>query len=107
MEFGPVAMKFYYRKKPESTLLLRLDNKYVVVFENYIKYLGLTLSSLMISAGIDNIASRLPWACYLISMEILFWGGCSHAERILILQKRAVRTRTKEEYLSLCKQQFS
>lgn len=125
-----VVLEFYNRKKPDCSPLLKLDDK-SVKFNESIKYLGITLNTdLRWSEHIGNIAARLSSACYLlrriqylVSQEVLlkiyhgcfhsilnygimFWGASPEAERIFLLQKRAVRLLSKEAFLAHCRPLF-
>ncbi|XP_054276461.1 uncharacterized protein LOC128995464 [Macrosteles quadrilineatus] len=108
-------MEFYNRKKPEPPPILTLDG---VLLEtcSETKYLGLHITeNLNWGTHVDAIAPRLSSVTYLlfrlqklvdieillkvyygcfhsiISYGLVFWGGCSEAKRIFILQKRAIR----------------
>lgn len=125
-----LGLEIFNRKKPDKSPLLRLDDR-SVKFDNSIKYLGITLSAdLRWNEHIGNLASRLSSVCYLIrrlqnlvnqevllkiyygcfhsvlSYGIMFWGSCAEAERIFLLQKRAIRLLSKEVYIAHCRPLF-
>lgn len=95
------------------------------------KYFGITLSAdLKWNDHIGVIAPRLSSVCYLISRlqylvskevlvkiyywcfhsvlsyGVMFWGAATDAERISILQKRAIRLISKDERLAHCRPLF-
>lgn len=123
-------LQFYNRKPSDSTPLLKLGNNYLHTTPSA-KYLGLTISqNLNWTEHIDNIAKRLVVVCCLVrklqnvvekevllkiyhgcfhsilSYGIIFWGHCSEANRIFLLQKRIIRTINKEHFIAHCRPIF-
>lgn len=124
------VLKFYNRKKPDCSPLLRLGGNSISVSDST-KYLGITLSSdLRWQQHIDILSSRLTSICYMmrrlvpvVDQEVLMkvyhgcfnsimnygiviWGGSPLAERIFLLQKRIVRTICNAPYLAHCSPLF-
>lgn len=119
--------------KPKSTESISIEYGGVELEgQNSVAFLGVTLDSkLNWEAHVDNVAAKLSQFCYALRIirdtvclsaslasyhayvqsrvryGVIFWGNSAYADRILILQKRCLRTILKINQRESCKENFT
>jgi hypothetical protein len=123
-------LHFYNTKVPDFSPLLRVKDQFIQTKDS-VKYLGIHISNnLRWHEHINHISKRLTVVCCLmrrlqnvvdrdvlmkvyygcfhsvLCYGVIFWGGCSEAHRIFLLQKRIIRIICKAHFIEHCKPLF-
>lgn len=125
-------LSFHNKHRPPlCSPLVRINDK-SIQRTNQVKFLGVVVTeTLEWSKQVEHVVSKLTTGCYLmarlkqivhphilkcvyfahlhshITYGILFWGASSHAKRVFILQKRAIRILAGISRRTSCRPYFS